>query len=84
MPISGLVITFSQPVALCQQTTDLLRDHNALELGEVNGNKLAVVVETISKKQDQEIWDWVRQLPMVADVSIAFIGLDDDDSHDNV
>jgi nitrate reductase NapAB chaperone NapD len=79
MPISGLVITFKQAVGLCEQTAELLRAHAAIELGAADGNKLAIVVESASKEQDQEIWNWVRQLPMVADVSVAFIGLDDDE-----
>lgn len=83
MPISGLVITFDRAVAECSSATEQLNDHGSIELGEAKGHKLAVVVETFSKKEDKNIWEWVQNLPFVANVSVAFVGLDDDDSRNN-
>ncbi len=82
MPISGLVITFNAGAADREQAIAALRVQPAIEIGEASDNKLAIVVETFSKRDDQEIWDWLHQLPAVSMVQVAFVGFEDDDVPD--
>ncbi len=82
MPISGLVITFNAGFAGRERAIAELRAQPAIEIGEASENKLAIVVETFSKRDDEEIWDWLHQLPAVSMVQVAFVGFEDDDVAD--
>ena len=77
MPISGIVVSFAGPVEQFWSTIEQLRQHPALEVGEVRDTQCAVVLDTKSKQHDQEIWDWMHELPGVTNVSVAFIGLEE-------
>lgn len=56
----------------------MLAAHRSVEVGEVSTNRIAIVVDSESKQHDQEIWQWVQELPSVIDVNVAFVGFDDD------
>ena len=77
MPISGLVITFDAPVNEQRDTIESLRAIPEIELGDASGCKLAIVVDSDNKRRDQAIWDVVRGLPGVTDLSVAMVVFDD-------
>lgn len=76
MPVSGLVITFARDVSIFPQSVQRLADESCIELGESNGPKLAIVVDSESPERDKAIWDWVHELPGVAMVEVAFVGFE--------
>jgi nitrate reductase NapAB chaperone NapD len=78
MPVSGLVVTFNGSVDEHQATIRLLREIPEVELGEAAGSKLAMVVDTATKRRDQEIWNAVQQLPGVIDLAVAMVAFEDD------
>ncbi len=82
MPISGLVVTFDSPVEQCAEAIEALRAMPEIDLGRVNHNKLAIVVDTVSKSQDKNVWDAVQQLPNVTDLAIAMVVFDEDSTFD--
>jgi nitrate reductase NapAB chaperone NapD len=76
MPISGLVVTFASAIENHRETVDVIRGIPEVEVGVASANKLAIVVETSSQVRDQELWELVRQMPGVTDLSVALIGFD--------
>lgn len=77
MPISGLVVVLDAPNGPFPDTLRELRAHAAIEVGETTDNNIAIVVESPSNQHDQEIWQWVQDLPGVLDIRIAFVGFDE-------
>lgn len=78
MPVSGLVITFSSDIADHGRIVEQLAGEPAIDIGEAQGAKLAIVVDTDSRERDREIWHWVRDLPGVAMVDVAFVGFEEE------
>ena len=78
MPISGLVVVLDGPSGPHDETISKLSAHPAVEVGDVSANRAAIVVESKSKRDDQEVWNWVQGLPGVTDIQIAFVGFDDE------
>lgn len=78
VPISGLVITFNSSVENHQETIDFLRGFSEIDIGPSGGSKLAIVVDSESKRQDQELWTAIRDRPGVIDLAVAMIAFDDD------
>ncbi len=81
MPVSGLVVTFNTPVDQHRETIELLENVPEIETGDFKDGKLAIVVDSQTRQRDQEIWDWVRQMPGVIDLAVAFVGFDDGQIH---
>ncbi len=77
MPISGLVVTFSSAVTDHSVSIEALDAIPEIETGAASGSKLAIVVDSASKDRDREIWDAVRELPGVVDVSVALVAFDE-------
>ena len=50
-----------------------------IDIGESAGSKLAIVIDSETKRRDQEIWNTVQQLPGVLDVAVAMVAFDEDD-----
>ncbi|TWT66672.1 chaperone NapD [Allorhodopirellula solitaria] len=78
MPISGLVVTFQSSVAEHADSIDQIADLPEVEVGESAGSKLAIVVDSATKRRDQEIWNAVYQLPGVIDLAVAMVAFDED------
>lgn len=76
MPVSGLVVTFKQDVSEFPESVQRLEKDNCIEVGQANGPKLAIVVDTNSRDRDREIWHWVHTLPGVVNVEVAFVGFE--------
>ncbi|WP_390895543.1 chaperone NapD [Stieleria tagensis] len=83
MPISGLVVVFEGPTDRHADSLGQLASHPAIEVGQTNGHRCAIVIESHSKHQDQQLWEWVHSLPGVQNVSVAFVGFDTDNNDDN-
>ncbi len=77
MPVSGLVITFSSDIADHGKIVEQLSVEPGIEIGDAVGPKLAIVVDTDTRDRDREIWQWVRDLPGVAMVDVAFVGFEE-------
>lgn len=77
VPISGLVITLDGSPEDDDQTIAHLKAESAIEIGVRSGHKCAIVIDSPSKDADQKLFTWVRDLPGVADVQVAFVGFDD-------
>lgn len=78
VPISGLVVTFRSAIAEHADSLERLAEVPEIELGESAGSKLAIVVDSATKRRDQEIWNAVQQLPGVIDLAVAMVALDED------
>lgn len=79
VPISGLVVTFRSPVTEHAEAVEALRMIPEIDIGEWAGSKLAIVIDTETKRRDQEIWNTVQQLPGVIDLAVAMVAFDEDD-----
>ncbi|QDU89797.1 hypothetical protein Pla175_31920 [Pirellulimonas nuda] len=78
MPISGLVVVFGGGQDQMDDTITRLANHPSIDVGQKSSNRLAIVIDSESREQDIEINAWVRGLPGVADLQIAFVGFDDE------
>lgn len=79
VPISGLVVTFQSAVTEHAEAVEALRMISEIDIGESAGSKLAIVIDTETKRRDQEIWNTVQQLPGVIDLAVAMVAFDEDD-----
>lgn len=79
MPVSGLVVTLDAPVANHSEAIEALKAIPEIEVGETAGSKLAIVVDSATKRRDQEVWNTVRDLPGVIDLAVALVAFDEDD-----
>jgi nitrate reductase NapAB chaperone NapD len=77
VPISGLVLVFESAEALNDQALERLRSQPCISVGPRENEKVAIVVDSISKEHDIEIWNEIRDIPGVVDIRIAFVGFDD-------
>jgi hypothetical protein len=80
MPISGLVVTLADDSAAREVSLAAMREHPALEIGELNCGRVPVVVDSADEMEDRLVWDWLHSLPGVALVVVAFISFDDESS----
>jgi nitrate reductase NapAB chaperone NapD len=79
VPISGLVVTFQSSVTEHAEAVESLKMIAEIDIGESAGSKLAIVIDSETKRRDQEIWDMVQQLPGVIDLAVAMVAFDEDD-----
>jgi nitrate reductase NapAB chaperone NapD len=79
VPISGLVVVFDGPIGRHEQTLGRLGEHPAIEIGRRGANRVAIVLETDCKQDDQQVWSWMKTLPGVIDVHIAFVGFEEEE-----
>lgn len=83
MPISGLVVTFRSSIVEHANTIAAIGAIPEVDLGDSAGSKLAIVIDSETKRRDQEIWNTVRQLPGVTDLAVAMVAFDDAFDSDN-
>jgi nitrate reductase NapAB chaperone NapD len=79
VPISGLVVTFQSSVTEHAEAVEALRMIPEIDIGDSAGSKLAIVIDSETKRRDQEIWNTVRQLPGVIDLAVAMVAFDQND-----
>ena len=78
MPVSGLVLTFRSPVAEHADDIRMIESIPEVDLGEAGEFKLAIVIDSETSQRDREIWDTIKRLPGITDISVAMIGFDDE------
>lgn len=83
VPISGLVVTFRSSVTEHSETVEAIRAIPEIGLGDAAGSKLAIVVDSATKRRDQEIWNTLRQLSGVIDLAVAMVAFDEDAETNN-
>lgn len=79
MPISGLVVTFRSAVTDHSDTLEAIRAIPEINIGDVVGSKLAIVIDSKTRRRDQEIWNALQQLPGVIDLAVAMVAFDEYD-----
>ncbi|MEZ6074483.1 MAG: hypothetical protein R3C56_02060 [Pirellulaceae bacterium] len=77
MPISGLVVVLDAPNGPFLGTLQAAARPRGDRRWEITDNHIAIVVDSTSNQHDQEIWQWVQELPGVLDIRIAFVGFDE-------
>lgn len=83
MPISGLAITLNSDDALAQASVAALADHACITIGQREGHRLPIVVETASEEEDRDVWQWLHSLPGVQFVDVACVHFDDNQDGSN-
>ena len=77
MPVSGLMLSFSSDVASHGDVLRRIQRRAEIVIGPARGEKLAVVVDTDSREQDRDIWQWLQDLPGITGVHLAFASWDE-------
>ncbi|MEZ6189850.1 MAG: hypothetical protein R3C45_00990 [Phycisphaerales bacterium] len=90
MPVSGLVVTLAAEKNRAGQTASTrnaviqqLRRHPQIQVGELQDNRLPVVIDTPDKHADKDCWAWLNSLPGVNHVDVAFIHFEDEDAFEH-
>lgn len=78
MPISGLLVTVDEKIDP-QLIVKEIGDHPDFELGEVQGKKLPVVLDTKNQEENKQCLEWLYQIKGVAFVDVVFVHLDEAD-----
>jgi len=79
VPISGLVVTFRSAVTEHAGAVEAIRAIPEVDIGAAAGCKLAIVIDSETKRRDQEIWNTVQQLSGVIDLAVALVAVDEGD-----
>ncbi len=74
MPISGLVLSLREPV---EEALAVLRTQSALELGELNGQRVPAVLETSSLRESEDLVRLLATLPGVLAVDVVTVDFTD-------
>lgn len=82
MAISGIVLTLAGDPTAADQAIRVMSADPRLTLGERAGSQLPAVLETGSPSEDEEAWSWIRALPGVQSLKLAFVDLAPDGEKD--
>lgn len=80
MPISGLVVTLAEKPNDRASALMSLAAEARIEVGEIVGSRVPIVVETPSAEEDRQVWGWLHNLPGVLFVDVACIHFDDEEN----
>ena len=87
MPVSGLVATLAAENTQAGRTMpthadviDQIKQHPRFQVGELQDNRLPIVIDTPDKHADKDCWAWLNNLPGVHHVDVAFIHFEDEDA----
>ncbi len=78
MPISGLVVTLKPDTA--RRAVEQIRHRPEIQLGERQGQRLPVVVDTPDPEADKACWRWLNALEGVHHVDVAFVHFEEADA----
>jgi hypothetical protein len=81
MPVSGLVVSAADEEAARQVTEWIARDES-FTLGERVGLRLTVAATAPDGSVAEQQHGWLRQLPGVAKVDVAFVLMDSQEAND--
>lgn len=84
MPVSGLVVVLSEDQEMRRSAIGAMQQQPAITLGDQLANRLAVVLDTESKSEDQQMWNWLHSLSGVAMVELVFVGFEELDRLDEL
>ena len=76
MPISGLVVSLCDEAKRRSEALDVIRRESRITMGDLEANRLAIVLDTESREEDKQVWDWLNALPAVTFVEVAFVGFE--------
>ncbi|WP_235033173.1 hypothetical protein [Rubripirellula obstinata] len=69
-------MTFRSSVMEHSDTIKAIGDIPEIELGDAAGSKLAIMIDSATKRRDQQIWNTLQQLPGVTDLAVAMVAFD--------
>ena len=76
MPVSGLVVTLRDEPQSRSETLAAISQQAQITMGGVEQNRLAIVVDTASTREDKRLWDWLGSLSGVSQLEVAFVGFE--------
>ncbi len=79
MPVSGLAITLMSDPKTRRDALSALESSQYIDVGELVGNRLAIVIDTPDSGTDRDLWQWLNDLPGVAFVDVVSVHMADDD-----
>jgi nitrate reductase NapAB chaperone NapD len=77
MPVIGAVITLAADENACQQALRVLNADTTLDIGELNGRRLPVVIETSSTREDRARFKALHAIPGVLAAEPVFVDFSD-------
>ena len=80
MPVSGLVVTFSDDKLISDQAFNAIESNPQINIGPRNDKRMAIVLDTDSNLKDRFLWDWLNALPGVLFVDVVFVGFENADN----
>lgn len=78
MPVSGLVVSLVSDPQLRKEAIASIRSEPRIEIGVIEGRRMAIVLDTESTDADKQLWCWLSSLPGVVFVDVALVGFDED------
>lgn len=78
MPVSGLILSLSDDPRNRDAALQAIKQHNAISLGEMQGRRLPIVVDTPGSDTDREVWAWLHELSGVLFVDLVCTDASDD------
>jgi len=78
MPVSGLVLTLGELDSERDAAVHALRDRPEITLGDAQGRRLPIVVDTHCDDEDKAIWEWLHELRGVLFVDLVSADLSED------
>ena len=76
MPVSGLVLSLSDEPQPRAEALAVIGREAQITVGVLEANRLAIVLDTASREEDRQLWDWLGSLAGVSFVEVAFVGFE--------
>jgi hypothetical protein len=80
--ISGLVAYLGADEKLAQAAILVMEQQPAIELGQREDRRQPLVLETETATNSQSLTEWMKDLPGIEHVDVAFVHLDEDPTAD--
>ena len=80
MPVSGLVVTLVSNAQLRDEAIAAMGNEPQIEVGVIERNRMAIVLDTVDSGEDKRLWCWLSSLPGVVFVDVAMVAFDDPES----
>lgn len=77
MSVSALVVTLSIQPDRANRVLRELEAHPQITVGELNGQKLPIVLDTPSVREDEAAFEWMNHLADVDHVDVVYIDFGD-------
>lgn len=77
MPISGLVLVLANPCEAEALARVLQIQEPRLEFGELQGDRMPCVLETVDARTSEEVHQWLLSQPGVLAVDVVFVSFDE-------